>query len=363
MPDKAEETALFWYKLIQPFLDTGMSASKSKQTMREMVQGIHQVPYSTKTTVTEANIRMKLYLYRKYGFQGLKPKTRSDKGHIKALPPDVLERALAFKKELPSRSARKIIQMLKMHSDIPWNGKVSIATLSRHFKKMGCTRKLLEDPQKEVFGMFRYEKINQLWQGDAMHGPVLPHPKDGRKNIKTKLFAFKDDCSSLVTGAKFYPDETSPSLEDCLKNAILQRGLPSAIYVDNAKVYHAEQFGLILAELGIRLYFAAPYSPEGKGKIESFFAFVQSDFAPEARMEIKSGNIRTLSDLNKYFQAWLEINYHHKIHTVLKRTPVSIWNEQQDTIKYADPLKLDQIFLWRKTRFVSKHKTIEYRKS
>lgn len=358
MPDKAEETALFWYKLIQPFLDGRMSASKRKKIMREMVQGLYQIPYSTKTEVSEANIRMKLYIYRKYGFQGLKPKQRNDKGHIKAIPPDVLEKALVFKKELPSRSVRTIIRMLKMHPDVPWNGRVSIATLSRHFKINGCTRKLLEDPETGVFGMFRYEKINQLWQGDAMHGPILPHPTDRRKKIKTRLFAFKDDCSSLVTGAKFYPDETLPSLEDCLKNAILQRGLPHAIYVDNAKVYHAEQFALILAELGIRLYHATPYRPQGKAKIESFFAFVQSDFVPEAKMEIKAGNIQTLSDLNKYFQAWLEINYHHKIHTILKRTPATIWNEQQDIIQYADPLKLDQIFLWRKTRLVSKHKTI-----
>ncbi|MBU2063995.1 MAG: DDE-type integrase/transposase/recombinase [Candidatus Omnitrophica bacterium] len=358
VPDKIEETALFWYKLIQPFLDGKTSASSRKKTMREMVQCLYQIPYSTKTMVSEANILMKLYLYRKYGFQGLKPKTRSDKGDIKAIPPDVLEKALEFKKELPSRSSRKIIQMLKMRSDIPYGGTVSIATLCRHFKKMGFTKKLLEDPEKGVFGTFRYEKINQLWQGDAMHGPILPHPADGRKKIKTKLFALKDDCSSLVTGAKFYPDETLPSLEDCLKNAILQRGCPSAVYVDNAKVFHAEQFALILAELGIRIYHSTIYRPQGRAKIESFFAFVQSDFVPEAKMEIKAGNIQALSDLNKYFQAWLEINYHHKIHTVLKRTPASIWNEQQDIIQYADPLKLDQIFLWRKTRFVSKHKTI-----
>lgn len=358
MHNKDEDIALFWYKLIEKLLYPGLSTAKRKKIIKEITGNIHNIPWSARNNVTEANLKKKLYLYRKYGFHGLKPKVRSDKDDVKAVPADILEKALQLKEELPSRSVRTIIRIMKMSPDIPWDGQISIATLSRHFKKRGYTRKLLTDPDRDVFTMFRYEKINQMWQGDCMHGPFLPHPTDKRRTFRTKLFAFKDDCSSLITGAVFYPDETLPSMEDCLKKAILLRGLPHAIYVDNGKVYHAQQFQLILAELGVRLYHATPYQPEGKGKIESFFAFVQSDFVPEAKMEIKAGNIQTLSRLNEYFQAWLEINYHHKIHTVLKRTPISIWCEQEASIRFYDPLKLDQIFLWRYERLVSKHKTI-----
>lgn len=357
MYEKEEKTAMFWHEIIRPLLAPGLSSAMRRKMMLEMTQKNYSIPCSIRTTVTEANIKKKLYLYRKFGLQGLKQKERCDKGGIKALPADILDAALKLKAELPSRSVRTIIHMITQSPDIHFDGKLSIATLSRHFKKRGYVRHLLEDPEQDVFSMFRYEKINQLWQGDAMHGPILPHPEDGRRSLKTKLIAFKDDCSSLITGAKFYPDETAPSLEDCLKNALLQRGLCHAIYVDNGKIYHAEQFKLILAELNIRLYHATPYRPQGKGKIESFFAFVQSDFVPEAKAEIAAGNIRTLSDLNTYFLAWLEISYHHKIHTALQKTPISIWCGQQDTIQYADPVKLDEVFLWRYTRAVSKHKT------
>lgn len=357
MHEKEEKIALFWHDIIQPLLVPGISADKRREIIRKITEKAHHIPYSVRTTITEANIKKKLCLYRRFGFRGLKQKARSDKGGIKAVPPDILSAAFRLKAELPSRSVRKIITMLRASPDVPFDGKLSIATLSRHFKKQGYTRKLLERPDGDVFSMFRYEKINQLWQGDAMHGPVLPHPEDGRKSLKTKLFAFKDDCSAMITGANFYPDETLPSMEDCLKHALLHRGLCHALYVDNAKIYHAEQFKLILAELNIRLYHQTCYRPEGKGKIESFFAFVQSDFVPEAKAEIKSGNIQTLAELNTYFAAWLEISYHHKIHTVLKKTPISIWCEQQNTIEYADPIKLDGIFLWRYKRNVSKHKT------
>ena len=358
MHNKEEEVALFWYKLIEELLGPGLSASKRGRIIRSIVEHPHQIPYSSKTVVTEANIKKKLSIYRHRGFEGLKPRSRSDKDEIKAIPADVLQKALEIKKELPSRSVRKIIQMLRLSPDIPWDGSISIPTLSRHFKKRGFTRKLLQDPEADIFSVFRYEKINQLWQGDCMHGPRLPHLQDRRRTLATKLFAFKDDCSALVTGADFYPDETLPSMEDCLKKSIMLRGCPHAIYVDNAKVYHAQQFRLILAELGVRLYHATPFRPQGKGKIESFFAFVQADFVPEAGMEIKEGNIRTLSQLNEYFHAWLETNYHHKVHTILKRPPISIWCQQEKDIRFIDPHKLDQIFLWRYERFVSKHKTI-----
>jgi putative transposase len=357
MYEKEEKIALFWHEIIKPLLAPGISADKRREIIRKVTGKTHDIPYSVRITITEANIKKKLYLYRRFGFQGLKQKQRSDKGGIKAVPQDVLDAALKLKRELPSRSVRKIIRMLKSNPDIPFNGRISIATLSRHFKKMGYTRKLLENPDSDVFTMFRYEKINQLWQGDAMAGPVLPHPEDGRRSLRTKLLAFKDDCSALIPGGRFYPDETLPSMEDCLKHAILHRGLPHAIYVDNARVYHAEQFKLILAELSIRLYHQTCYRPQGKGKIESFFAYVQSDFVPEAKAEIKAGNIQTLAELNTCFAAWLEISYHHKVHTVLKKTPISIWCEQQDAIKYADPIKLDEIFLWRYNRHVSKHAT------
>jgi len=357
MHEKEEEIALFWHEIIQPLLAPGISADRRRKIIGDISSKGYRIPYSSRSTITEANIKKKLFLYRRFGFKGLKQKERSDKGGIKAVPPDILEAALKLKQELPTRSVRKIINMLKNSPDIPFDGKLSNATLSRHFKKMGYTRKLLEDPDGDVFTMFRYEKINQLWQGDGMHGPVLPHPEDRRRSLKTKLLAFKDDCSALIPGGRFYPDETLPSMENCLKHAILHRGLPHAIYVDNAKVYHAEQFKLILAELNIRLYHATCFRPQGKGKIESFFAFVQSDFVPEAKAEIKAGNIQSLNELNTYFAAWLEISYHHKIHTVLKKTPVSVWCEQQDTIKYTDPVKLDEIFLWRYKRHVSKHAT------
>ncbi|CAO0822220.1 hypothetical protein DFAR_2890001 [Desulfarculales bacterium] len=45
---------------------------------------------------------------------------------------------------------------------------------------------------------FEVELPNDIWQGDAMHGPML---LVGDKRRKTYLFAFTDDMNRLVTHA------------------------------------------------------------------------------------------------------------------------------------------------------------------
>ena len=66
-------------------------------------------------------------------------------------------------------------------------------------------------------------------------------------------------------------------MEDCFKRAILRYGLPLAVYVDRGKVFTAKQFDTICASLGIQRILGTPYYPEGRGKIERFFQFVQSE--------------------------------------------------------------------------------------
>ena len=47
------------------------------------------------------------------------------------------------------------------------------------------------------------------------------------------MFCFIDDHSRLVPHCEFFFDEALPRLERVLKIAILRRGLPQAVYVDN----------------------------------------------------------------------------------------------------------------------------------
>jgi putative transposase len=358
MDERREAIALFWYDVLSPLLREGLDRAEKRQLMDDITSRTYVIPYSRKRGLKAATVRRKLRAFGEGGFRALAPAVRSDKGTPRAVPEVVLQRALELKAELPTRSVRTIVELLKHDPALP-AAKVAPSTLSRLLKERGYTRKALADPKRRaLFRKFARERINSLWQGDAMHGPYLPHPdhpdQPDRKK-QTFLFAFLDDCSRLAPHAAFYWDERLPRLEDCLRQAIETRGLPHDLYVDNGQVYCSTQLKLICAELSIRLIHTPPYRPEGRGKIERFFGFVQSEFLPEAQALIAAGVMRTLDDLNRYFQAWLDVGYHRRGHADLRRSPLEVWTEQQDTVRHCGPDRLQHVFLWRETRTVNRH--------
>lgn len=115
---------------------------------------------------------------------------------------------------------------------------------------------------------FEWDQVNALWQGDALVGSWLPDPERPAKMRRAHLFAFIDDHSRLVPYAEWFWEEALPRMKRVLKLAILRRGLPMAIYVDNGLVYASTQFEAALASLGIRRLHSRPYVPQGRGKVE-----------------------------------------------------------------------------------------------
>ena len=87
-----------------------------------------------------------------------------------------------------------------------------------------------------------------------------------------------DDATRFVVHAEFYDNQRLPILEDGLRKAILRCGLPSAIYVDNGKIFVSGWHRLACAKLGIRHMRTQPYSPEAKGKVERFNRTVEEFF-------------------------------------------------------------------------------------
>jgi len=347
---KKESIALFWYNRILPFIQKKLGREEKKTLIEQITKEEYWIPFSKKIKISKATLLRKILLYLEHGFGGLKGKERNDKGKKRALSGEIIQKAIMLKEELPERSVRKIIMMLKNDKSLP-EVEIAPATLYRIFEEKGLNKKNLSC-NKRSFIHFAREKINELWQSDATDGIYLPDPKSQEKKKKvTHLFAFIDDCSRLVTHGEFYFNESLPKLENCLQKAIIKRGLPNAIYVDNHQVYNAIQLELICADLGIKIYHTEPYTPEGKGKVEKFFGFVQSDFIPEVR----ASNIATIEELNHYFISWLEIAYHRKVHHTLQCTPLEKWMSMEEEIRYADSLKLKEVFLWREKRIVNKY--------
>jgi len=171
---------------------------------------------------------------------------------------------------------------------------------------------------------------------------------EGRQR-RTFLFAFLDDMSRLIPHAQFYLSERLESYLDCLRQALLRRGLPRKLYVDNGPAFRAQHLSQITASLGIALVHSTPYQPEGRGKVERWFRTVREQFLCRWQGE-------ELGDLNQRFLSWLG-TYHQSLHSVTGQRPMERFSSHLECLRPAPP-HLEDFFRKRALRKVEKDRTV-----
>ena len=332
----AQEEGLRRYRLIAPLLEEGLTDIE-KQNIRWVIR--------CKEDVSDRTIRRYVAQYKEGGFEALLPKERSDKGISKAIPPEALELAVKYRRELPSRSAECIQQLLRAEGF-----DVSRSTLDRHLRRLGAARKEIIKQQSSGRRFVR-EGRNVLWMSDIKYGPYIPDPLKPGKYMRTYLLVIIDDATRFVVHAEFYDNQKQPILEDSLRKAVLKAGVPSSIYVDNGKIFISHWMQLACARLRINHLRAPVMSAESKGKVERFNRTVEDSFM----QEIKLQNPQTLAELNQYFRAWLSEGYNHKVHGSLKgKTPAQAFAEDGHSLRHVSTEALRDAFLWEKQAKVDK---------
>jgi len=196
-------------------------------------------------------------------------------------------------------------------------------------------------------GRFEAELPNDLWQSDMMFGPSVQ--VEGRSR-KTFLFAFLDDMSRLVAHAQFYLSEGLESYLDALRQALLRRGLPRKLYVDNGPTFRSQHLAQITASLGMALIHSTPYQPEGRGKCERWFRTVREQFLSLWRGE-------DLGKLNEAFSSWLQQRYHQSVHSVTNQSPLERFSSHLECLRPV-PSNLEDYFRKRTLRIVAKDRTV-----
>jgi transposase InsO family protein len=345
--------ANFRYGLIAPIVTRMLNPGEQAVILREIAGHTYDIAYSDTQKVSLRTLERYLKAYREGGWEALLPSVRADKLQCKQIAPDVLEKATALKQEKPTRSVRQIIAILELAKFVE-PGVLKESTLSRQLRNRGMTRKALLKEQKNTFHRFEAEHRNACWQGDVQHTIYLPHPEQKGKKKMAYLVVFIDDYSRFVVHGQFYFEERVPRLEDCLKKAILKHGIPCIIYVDHGAIYSSHHFARICGRLRTELKHTRPGRPQGRGKQEKFFRFVDDSFVPEAYDLIEQGKIQTLDDLNRFFTAWLDVAYHQKVHNTFKQRPVDRYRKCGHPIRCLAPHELVEIFLLEETRKVDK---------
>ena len=189
---------------------------------------------------------------------------------------------------------------------------------------------------------------------DVMHGPSVCDT-DKRKR-RAYLIAFIDDATRVITHAEFAHRENTAAFLPVFKQALLRRGLPQRLYVDNGASYRSHHLSLVCAKLGIALIHARPFQPAGKGKIERFFRTCRAQLITRLTPE----DTKHIESLNRALAQWIEAEYHQSPHRGLDgQTPLERWAQVASDVRYPDQhLDLDDLFLFDTTRKVNNDRTV-----
>ena len=354
MNDPDEElrkaVALFRYGLIADVLRVPLGSGEIRRTLHEKAQRSYVIPGTRRTRVAVETMRDWLSLYRNGGFEALYPKTRSDRGLPRRLPPEVAEVLVSLKSEQPALSVRALIKAARERGiDHP----LAPSTVHRLLSREGLLDARPGDPAATDRRRFAYRDAGELWMSDVMHGPKVT---DGRRRRKTYLIAFIDDATRVIPFAAFAHSENTTAFLPVFKHAIARRGLPMRLFVDNGANYRSQQLALVCAKLGIALIHARPYQPAGKGKIERFFRTLRATWLAH----LTPAATASLDTLNRTLWAFVEGEYHHSPHRGLDgRTPLDQWALAGHDVRYPDPhLDLDDLFLFEAKRRVMKDRTV-----
>lgn len=347
--------ALFRLSVLGPLASREhLAHGELKQIIRQLAATPHHIPGSRRVYLSEKTIEAWYYAYQRDGIDALEPKVRSDCGQSK-LPPELQGAIVSAKRDNPKRSIRGIIRLLEMKGLVA-RGALKPSSVHRLLQRQGISRLQASAAQPEEHRRFVAEFANDLWQGDVMHGPKVS--VSGRLR-KTYLVSLMDEASRLIAHSAFYLAEGAVQIEGVLKQAILKRGLPKKLIIDNGAAYRATSLQGIGARLGIRLVYCRPYHPEGKGKLEKWHRTVRDQFLSE----IDFKQIHGLEDLNARLWAWLEQLYHTTPHSGLDGlTPIGRYRQDLNRIRPLGLLagKLDTLFYHRHRRKVRKDGTVSF---
>ena len=358
-----DDTALQRFTLIAPMLDEDLDTA-ARLAIRKKI--------AIDSGLSEKTIKRYVDAYLTDGFEGLKPKSR--KPHNLANLPDnydeLLKEAIQLRREVPNRSVEKIITILELEGRVPL-GVLKRSTLQRHLYKAGFGSTHLEiykDARSSSSKRFCKPHRMMLIQGDIKYGIKLPIGKNGAMK-QTYLSSAIDDHSRYILFSRFYDNQEETVVEDTFHNAILRYGAFDRCYFDRGSQYIATQLKISLAKLSIRISLAPPKSGKSKGKIEKFHQVVDA-YLDEA----KAKKIKTLEDLNYYWEIFLEEYYHKQPHGGIKEyyeslgvdvpdkgiTPLQEFERDARPLKFLDAKTVGEAFRHHEKRKVDKGACISF---
>lgn len=334
--DLAYQKGIFRYSVLSQLLSAPPDPGDLKAALRELASKKHRRPWD----LTEVQVSLRT-LERWYKMSRnalrptdeLQPKTRSDKHQSRQLSEEHKNWLLLERSKQQSWSIQLLYDNLV---EVPLQTAApSYTTVLRFMRKKGLVQKnhsKLRRSRKEVRS-FEVEYVGQIFHMDFHKGKRTVIDKDGI--FKTPIcMAIIDDKSRLACHVQWYLNETTEVLCHGLMQAILKRGLPRGFYTDNGAAMKGEELVEGLDVLGIAKTTTLPYSPHQNGKQEAFWQPLEGRLIKMIPAEKRI----TLEVLNEMTQAWVEQDYHKRVHSEIKETPLKRFLESKNVLRPAPSL-------------------------
>lgn len=310
--------------------------------------------------LTMRHIRRLLAKFRRNQrkFSAILPTPRPSAWNGKAQ--EIIQEVIHLKKENSGRSNQHIAEMIEEK----FGEKISFETVRSILIKNDCYEKTKRE--RRVFQRLE-EKIThsgQMVQFDACEGAWLK----GYRRIY--LIAFMDAYSRYILAWKWVDSNNAWNNILVLRSLVLKYGVPDMFYTDNASFYkvirHNRSFyqehkpddeyettiQRIMLDLGSVMVNHRPYEPQGKGRLERFFWFMQDRF-------IKEHTAGNLNELNKQFRTWVKwYNTKHVIRTTGCR-PKDRFNPKGFK-PVSEDWHVEKVFSYQYTRKVDKYNSFQF---
>ena len=222
-----ETVALFRFTVISEAANARLGPRERGHVVRTLAARAHRHPDGSWVRITRGTIDRWLRAYRERGLDGLRPEKRSDNGAVRRHP-ELIDLAAALRIELPARSAAHIADIIAARHGV----RLAPRTIREQLAKRGLQRAKLTT-QPVAYGRYEAERPNELWVGDVLVGPWVPHPR-GAGSKRARLFLLVDDHSRLLLHGRWVFEENARWAQSVLRAAIARRGVPESLYLDYA---------------------------------------------------------------------------------------------------------------------------------
>jgi putative transposase len=350
---EATRIADFRYSIIAEVANPYLNREERRRLLREKARVDYEAPRLGRRRFTVSCLRKWLRLYQRYGKEGLRPHSRSDRGAPRSLTVEEAALLLNYLESRPQLCATVALRTLQKEGRILSDP--SSSSLSRMVRAAGLEReKRMRQKVAEQNLKFDFEHPLECVQADGLYTVHVTDPKG--KWRQAILLVFLDDATRRVVFAAFGFSENSLLFERGIQHILSAHGRIGRLYADNGSAFISGQTQRILDTLGITLVHSRPGKPAGRGKVERFFRTVREQFLrPLDQQELKN-----LEDLELRFHTWLESEYHRSPHRGLGgKTPLEAWVEKARSILPMDPgVDYARVFLHEASRKVHKDSTV-----